>query len=614
MFKLPSRLITQFLNKNLEKIYQSISGGKEKIEVRYKTVKGDYLSELVIRRDRDIREANTTLGPHRDDLQFFINGKESAVAAVYGDTNIPTTAEYLSIGRSGAYNGYYFDGLIDEVKIWNYALVENEIKTVYNDSKSAVMGLDGNRSDNSTAVSGGSKEYCIPGDMATCTPPVLELKMDELSGTTTYDTSGNGINGVFPTSAASPSWQLGKFGSALKFDGNDYVVIADNANQDTGGKLTVSHWFKTDPGMVGKGMVMHDNSDYKYMTYMTGSSSLISFYVKTAAGTINIGYDCGPDDCFTDGKWHHFSGTFDRSLSPNRARVYVDGILKTELPGYDSDILAGDEGIYIGRWGSAYYSGFIDEVRIYNYARTPAQIAWDYNRGKPVAHWSFNECEGSTIHDESINMNHGQLYLGTSGVTATGTCASSSNSFWYNGRSGKFEAGGSFDGTNDYVNATDNPSLDLIAEGTISAWIKRDTISANVGIVAKGTTTSIGTHNYRLSIDSSNLISFQVGSPGTSDIISANKFYTYTGEWHHLAASWSVSGNSMRIYIDGILDNQDNCGITPYTNDAPVSIGQIGGNIWRFDGQMDEVKIWNYALTDEQIKQEYNGGAVRFGE
>ncbi|OGF27175.1 hypothetical protein A2303_06340 [Candidatus Falkowbacteria bacterium RIFOXYB2_FULL_47_14] len=562
-------------------------------------------------------------------VRFFINGKESAVAAVYGDTNIPTTAEYLSIGRSGAYNGYYFDGLIDEVKIWNYALVENEIKTVYNDSKSAVMGLDGNRSDNSTAVSGGSKEYCIPGDMATCTPPVLELKMDELSGTTTYDTSGNGINGVFPTSAASPSWQLGKFGSALKFDGNDYVVIADNANQDTGGKLTVSHWFKTDPGMVGKGMVMHDNSDYKYMTYMTGSSSLISFYVKTAAGTINIGYDCGPDDCFTDGKWHHFSGTFDRSLSPNRARVYVDGILKTELPGYDSDILAGDEGIYIGRWGSAYYSGFIDEVRIYNYARTPAQIAWDYNRGKPVAHWRFDECEGSVIHDYA-GTNHGTLNLGTSGTTATGTCASSSDSFWYNGRSGKYKSGGSFDGTDDYVIASDEPSNSGLSAVTLSAWVKadnwEDTGFIFINIVGKGNSSSEREYRIRY-VDYSGggddqLLTWQISNDG-DDPPSAAKtavsapLYCPAGSWCHLLGTYDDNNSDkLKFYMNGELVAEatgDSGGI--YDGTANFAIGDTGdGGGDEFDGQIDEVKIWNYALTDEQIKQEYNGGAVRFGE
>ncbi|MFH1533662.1 MAG: DNA replication/repair protein RecF [Nitrospirota bacterium] len=76
---------TQFLNKKLEKIYQSISGGKEKVEIQYSTIKGEYEAELTIRRDRDIREAKTTLGPHRDDLKFFIDGKEILSSASRGE-------------------------------------------------------------------------------------------------------------------------------------------------------------------------------------------------------------------------------------------------------------------------------------------------------------------------------------------------------------------------------------------------------------------------------------------------------------------------------------------------------------------------------------------------
>lgn len=76
---------TQFLNKNIEKIYQSISDGKEKVEIKYKTMTGEYEAELIIRRDRDIREAKTTLGPHRDDLKFFIDDKEILSSASRGE-------------------------------------------------------------------------------------------------------------------------------------------------------------------------------------------------------------------------------------------------------------------------------------------------------------------------------------------------------------------------------------------------------------------------------------------------------------------------------------------------------------------------------------------------
>ncbi len=77
--------LTEFLNKKLEKIYRSISGGKEDIEIKYNTPKGDYAQMLTERRNRDIREAKTTFGPHRDDLKFFIGGKEILSSASRGE-------------------------------------------------------------------------------------------------------------------------------------------------------------------------------------------------------------------------------------------------------------------------------------------------------------------------------------------------------------------------------------------------------------------------------------------------------------------------------------------------------------------------------------------------
>ena len=46
-------------------------------------------------------------------------------------------------------------------------------------------------------------------------------------------------------------------------------------------------------------------------------------------------------------------------------------------------------------WGSTQqYQGKIDQVKLFNYARTQAQIAYDYNRGGPIAHYKFDECRG----------------------------------------------------------------------------------------------------------------------------------------------------------------------------------------------------------------------------
>jgi hypothetical protein len=271
----------------------------------------------------------------------------------------------------------------------------------------------------------------------------------------------------------------------------------------------------------------------------------------------------------------------------------------------------------------------MDQVRVYNYARTPAQVAWDYNRGKPIAHWQFDECSGGIIHDNSGNGNHGTLQLGMSGTTATGTCASSSDSFWYNGKDGKVNAGGSFDGQGDTVNLGANTIGDLVNNSsavTISAWIKAGTIdgsSASSNSFVEFAIESGGQprNSFLMSIDP-NTNTFQVAGrsqDGDGSQLIISKKTIAIDMWYHIIGLYDYVNDNMKIYVDGELDNSESVTFgSVYYNHNTTAYEDHIGNVYAaeryFDGLIDEVKIWNYALTDEQVKNEYNGGAVRFAE
>lgn len=93
--------LIRFLSEKLEKLYQSISGDKEKIKVEYKSkiikekdafplnkisfVSQVYTDEIAFAREKDIIQAKTTVGPHRDDLVFFIDGKDITTSASRGE-------------------------------------------------------------------------------------------------------------------------------------------------------------------------------------------------------------------------------------------------------------------------------------------------------------------------------------------------------------------------------------------------------------------------------------------------------------------------------------------------------------------------------------------------
>jgi hypothetical protein len=206
-------------------------------------------------------------------------------------------------------------------------------------------------------------------------------KFDEGSGSTAYDSTG-GNNGAL---YGPPDWVTGKTGSyALDFDGsNDYVQVADQPIFDTGDKLTVAHWFKTTTNQSQKGMVTHDSSDYKYMTYLSANSGGIAFYIRQSSGVVSaLTGDLGTG-FWADGQWHLVVGVFDRSLPNNRLKLYVDGQLADVRDVPDENILPGDEGIIIGKWYTGHeFNGSIDDVRIYDRALSDTEVEQLYQAGQ----------------------------------------------------------------------------------------------------------------------------------------------------------------------------------------------------------------------------------------
>jgi len=495
----------------------------------------------------------------RSNFNVYIDSIKQTFTAPGGFAGL---SQMTRIGATGGASNFW-DGRIDEVKIWNYALTEDEVKQEYNGGSAMSLG-GGTASANNdgTTVTGANAKYCVPGDTAQCDAPVLELAMDEMTGTTVYDTSGNGNNGTISGASWDP---IGKHGSALDFDGvNDIVNIPttndvfDFGSYDTA-KFTVSTWVKTDTSSCTLG----DGSDV-YVSRYSGSTIFLircrtdnkaSFYVRDSN---NNSADTGDGiTSLNDNEWHFLTGVYDNS----EVRIYVDGVLENS----NTDTLTGNfdsaSDIYIAQHGGNYEAaGIVDGVRIYDYARTPAQIAYDYNKGKPIAHWKMNEGVGTTVYDWSGNENEG---------TMTNMDASTD---WVTGKVGKAL---DFDGSDDYIDIGDT-GIDI---NSVSFWLKQDYTDANI-IDLDG-----GTHT--VTISDSNATATGFSSP-TIYIDGENKTTLPDNAWHHVLITTATA-----------IDAND------------FDIGRIASDY--FIGQIDEVKLYNYSLTSTQAKTDFSGGAVGFG-
>jgi len=232
----------------------------------------------------------------------------------------------------------------------------------------------------------------------------------------------------------------------LFFDGlNDYVTFGATPLLGLS-NFTLETWFKWQGGgqtasssstggitvypLIAKGRseADGDNRDCNYLFGILPSGILAADFEEGANGTNpGLNHPIQGVTPITSNIWHHAAVTYDGT---NWA-LYLDGVLENSLtvgqpPRYDSihQITLGttmnSQNVTLGA-----FSGVLDEVRIWNYARTAADIANNMNREIPsapglVGRWGLNETSGTTAADSSGNALNGTLVNGpvwTNGFT-----------------------------------------------------------------------------------------------------------------------------------------------------------------------------------------------------
>jgi hypothetical protein len=210
--------------------------------------------------------------------------------------------------------------------------------------------------------------------------------------------------------------------------------------------------------------------------------------------------------------------------------------------------------------------------------------------GGLVSYWRLNETTGTNAAD-SQGSNTG-TYTNTPTLgQATALAGDSGNSVRFNNGV-----------TNEYVQIADNASLDLTGASTIEAWVRSSTLVNNSTVIAKGRTSSWAVQRNGNNNESAWLTN------GMSTTTLAGNASINTGNWLHIVVV--RNGGTKQIWINGVLDSQAT-GLTgnPSTNTNPVRIaenGQTTGRYWR--GWIDEVAVYNQALSGATILDHYNAG------
>ena len=199
-----------------------------------------------------------------------------------------------------------------------------------------------------------------------------------------------------------------------------------------------------------------------------------------------------------------------------------------------------------------------------------------------VAHWTGD----STAADATANGHDGSV----SGATYT---------------SGVFGNAFSFDGVDDQITVAANADLEPI-EFSISMWVRAG-LENHIRLLADSTHGS-GSSGWAMQINAANNIGFAFGN-GSSypEVITASLLGD--GNFHHYVAT--LDGTNMRMYVDSVAVGILAYSGTPLPSGGNIQIGNTSTISNRaFEGALDDIRIYNEALTQSQVTSLFNAVSV----
>ena len=529
-------------------------------------------------------------------LRIFVNGQLQDQVTNAVPFSLASNGKSLLLGSNygteyeGGPEGHLM-GNIDDMRIYNRGLSPNEVQYLYNWGPA----------------------------------PIGYWKLDEGSGTTTYDSSGNGLVGTLTN---NPVWTTGKYGKGLQVSNTDnsYVAFTGSSIYDTAlQNITVSIWYKELSSSIG--YIIGSNGG---AFTIRGQNSNPTFQVANGVPSSQ----CNPGGTvLSDHKWHFLTETYDGTTMTG----YIDGIY-----GCSDTTLSGDTQSLSNTWNIGArptltsVNGIVDDTIIYNYVRSPSQIIEDMNAGPPVGgravtskfiDYNFNEMQGQIVHNLGLGDSTYNATLGSSSTTG------SDDPTWTNSSTCKDGGCVSLDGSQQYI-ALPNDTVDSYSTGSFCSWIYYDKPTDD------GTQGTIFSDSDTAGVDYK--INFYVSDTGADSAAiyavlrvntASNMIYYNTAnnaiarqQWTHVCFVQPGDGNGVKLYING-----RNTTFTPTiagtaTNNSwfsdiasqaeAVTIGDIHDNSPDsfFTGKIDNFHFYSATLTEEQVKVDMNAGAtLNFG-
>ena len=182
-------------------------------------------------------------------LRLFVDGQQAASQPTAGP--IATARNPLWLGGNHPF-GEFFDGLIDEARVYDRALSDAEIRADMEKPVASGGAVRGR----ANAVAGSRAASRHVGGL------VAAYAFDEGAGAAVTDGSGNGNGGT----VTGATWTRGRYGSALRFDGSgDLVRVPPSASLDVGSEMTLSAWIRPAASQGGWRTIIYRERDIFFL-------------------------------------------------------------------------------------------------------------------------------------------------------------------------------------------------------------------------------------------------------------------------------------------------------------------------------------------------------------
>ena len=386
--------------------------------------------------------------------------------------------------------------------------------------------------------------------------------------------------------------------TSAAFDGTSGSLAVTGTALAAGAPYTVEAWVKPNTTLTGTRTIAGFTQGANYGELWL-NSLVPTFRIGTASSAVDIGAASA-----LSGAWHHIVGTYDGTSG----RLYVDGQVAAGPIAVAS--AAGSSAISIGSVaGVNFFPGNIAEVALYPSALSASRAQAHFITGRLGVAASATGYAGGVVSNSPIGYWRLGEYAGNQAIDQSGY-----------GNNGTYSGGYSL---NSGGPLTTDPAMSAVFDGNLAtAAINLPNVDTTTGHQVTvefwmywtgGTATSMpfGFNTYDLFINYPNAGNFGFNT-GCSDVYGMSNTIP-ANTWLHVAAIFTNGGvTSNQLYIDGVsqtlsqLNANASCARSVSTT-ANIS-GWPNSTSYRFNGAIEEVAVYNGALSVARIQTDYAAG------